>query len=140
MTLPVSMRDISQRPYHLTMERQMESSPMVLYRAWTEQFDHWLADPESVIMDGRVSTAFYSETQFEGKRHPHYGRFLRLEPDRLVELTWVTGERGTRGHETVLTVELHMSENGTLLRLTHAGFPDENSRNQHEQAWPFVLE
>ncbi|MDQ0492831.1 hypothetical protein QOZ95_000981 [Paenibacillus brasilensis] len=39
-----------------------------------------------------------------------------------------------KGHKTVLTVELKLSGNGTQLRLTHAGFPDENWRDQHEQS------
>ncbi|AET59615.1 hypothetical protein HPL003_14320 [Paenibacillus terrae HPL-003] len=140
MTLPISLPDISQRPYQLTVERQMEASPNVLYQAWTKRLDDWFAASGTVIMDARVNTAFFFETHFEGQRHPHYGRFLRLEPDRLIELTWVTGEGGTKGHETVLTVELELSGNGTQLRLTHAGFPDENSRDQHEQAWPMVLD
>jgi hypothetical protein len=36
-------------------------------------------------------------------------------------------------------VELLSRDGGTLLRLSHAGFPDEESRKRHEDAWPKVL-
>jgi uncharacterized protein YndB with AHSA1/START domain len=137
---PVAIPDLSTRPYHLKVERLMDAPPTMLFQAWTKQLDLWFAAPGSVVMQGEVNTAFFFETDFEGKRHPHYGRFLRLEQDRLIEITWVTGAGGTKGAETVVLVELEPIDTGTRLQLTHSGFLDEESRKQHEEAWPFVLE
>lgn len=140
MVEPVRVPDLSSRPYGLEVERMMAASAPVLYRAWTEQFDHWFAAPGSVLMRPAVNEPFFFETDYQGMRSPHYGRFLRLNPDQLVELTWVTGTGGTDGAETTVTVHFAPTDYGTRLSLAHAGFADEPSRDRHSQAWPMVLE
>ena len=132
--------DLSSRPFSLSVERILTTPIEVLYRAWTEKFDDWFAAPGTLLMEAKVDSPFFFETRFEGQRHPHYGRFLRLVPNELVEMTWVTGEPGTRGAETVVTAEFSPADDGTQVRITHAGHVDEESRDGHEDAWPLVLE
>lgn len=119
-------------------ERVMSSSPADLYTAWTHRFDLWFAAPGSVVMRAQVHEPFFFETDIDGTRHPHYGRFLRLEADRLVELTWVTS--GTAGVETRVLVEFEPHGDGAVLRLTHSGFTDAALADQHAAAWPLVLD
>jgi uncharacterized protein YndB with AHSA1/START domain len=132
--------DLSSRPYKAIVERTLTIDAETLFRAWTEQLDSWFAEPGTLLMKGEVDVPFYFETRFEGQRHAHYGRFLKLIPNQLVEMTWMTGSPGTKGAETVVTIEISPSGAGTHARLTHAGFMDEDSRDGHEEAWPLVLE
>jgi uncharacterized protein YndB with AHSA1/START domain len=131
--------DLSARPFSMTTERAMAATPAVLYQAWTAGFDRWFAAPGTVLMEARVNVPWFFETHYHGARHPHYGRFLRLVPDTLIETTWVT-EAGTAGSETVVTVALRPAKSGTQLHLTHAGFPTEALCQRHREAWPQVLE
>ncbi|MEU8897712.1 SRPBCC domain-containing protein [Nocardia sp. NPDC048505] len=140
MDQPVRIPDLSDRPHQLTVERVMSASPGLLYAALTQGFDIWFAAPGSVRMTPAEGEPFYFETDVEGTRHPHYGRFLRLRPERLVEFTWVTGPAGTEGAETVVGIEFVHQPRGIRLRLRHSGFPNEAALERHRAAWPAVLE
>lgn len=135
---PGRIPDLSERPYSLDVERLMSLPVHVLYRAWTEQWEQWFAAPGSLLLQGGVDTPFFFVTDYNGHFHPHYGRYLQLEPDSLIVLIWLTS--ATKGMETVVTVRLTPQEGKTLLQLDHAGFPDEASAEQHAAAWPLVLE
>jgi uncharacterized protein YndB with AHSA1/START domain len=137
--------DLSARPFSLIVDRDFAATPATLYQAWTTGFDRWFAAPGSVLMIPKVNSVFFFETEFKpedqpaAQRHPHYGRFLRLSVDQLVELTWLTGAGGTEGAETIVTVELQPTGSSTHLVLRHAGFAGEAARDRHRQAWPIVL-
>lgn len=132
--------DNSARPLTMTVERLMKSGASDIYRAWTQNFDSWFAHPGELIMTPEVDKPFFFYNRHDWGRHPHYGRFLELKINELVEMAWVTGGGGTEGAETVIRVELTGREVGTLLRLTHSGFPNEASRDGHAENWPEGLE
>src|SRR5688500_3603141 len=135
--MAIAAPDLSSRPYRLTIERTFSANPDVIFNAWTRRLDSWMAAPGTVLLTPAVDTAFYFETHHDVLRAPYYGRFLRLEPDKLLEFTWLS--IGTNGKETLITVELAPAGSGTHLRLRHDGFADEESRDDHESAWLEVL-
>ena len=129
--------DLTSRPFDLAAEHTIDVPPATVYEAWTERFDRWFAAPGATWMRAEPGAPYFFEVHAGGQRHPHHGRFLRLEPGRVVEMTWVTA--GTRGAETVLAVHLTPRDAGTHLRLTHEGFPDAEARDAHANAWPAIL-
>ncbi|MCF0050823.1 SRPBCC domain-containing protein [Dyadobacter sp. LJ53] len=131
--------ELTSRPLGLKVEKLIALPVSTVFKAWTSQIDLWFASPGSFLGKAENNTPFYFETSYQGVRHPHYGRFLTVRENEKIELTWVTGEGGTEGAETVVTVDLSGLDNGTFLSLTHAGFASESSRNNHQDAWPVVL-
>src|ERR1700722_3728864 len=75
--------------HSFTVERMMRAPSDAIFRAWTEEFDTWFAAPGSLVMRASVGEPYWFEVIHEGARHPHYGRYLALQPGRLIEQTWV---------------------------------------------------
>ena len=135
--------DLSTRPLQTTCAHTLDARPEEVYGAWTKRFDLWFAQAGTVAMVPEPGRPYFFYNRNEWGRHPHYGRFLDLVANRLVEMTWVTGNgtpEGTEGAETILRIELAPQGGATELRLTHSGFVSEKSRDAHEENWPLALE
>jgi uncharacterized protein YndB with AHSA1/START domain len=134
----INLRQTPTGAYGLETQRVMKAKPADLYRALTLEWDRWFGVRGAIEIRAGAESPFWFDAIGENERvYPHYGRFLRLEPDRGIELTWVTA--ATRGAETRLSIELAPEADGTRLDLSHTGFYDEAAMKGHEVAWPGVL-
>lgn len=131
---------MSSEPLTATAERDLALAPADVFRAFTDGIDRWFAAPGTPAMTVEEGAPFYFATEMDGVRHPHYGRFIELVPGKRVRMTWVTGDPGTMGAETVVDVEIDAAGDGSRVRVTHSGFRDEATRKGHADAWPAVLD
>lgn len=135
--------DLSMRPLHMTCEHTVGAKPSVVFAAWTSRFDCWFAQAGTVSMVPEPGRPYFFYNRDEWGRHPHYGRFLDVIENRLIEMTWMTGNgtaEGTAGAETVLRIELLPKGAATQIRLTHSGFVSEESCIGHKENWPLALQ
>ena len=134
--------DLSARPLQTTCEHTVNATPDAVYAAWTRRFDAWFAQAGTLVMVPEPGRPYFFYNRDEWGRHPHYGRFLDVVENELVEMTWMTGNgtpEGTEGAETILRIELASKGAATEVRLTHSGFVSEASRDGHEENWPLAL-
>ena len=121
-------------------ERIVPQSAGEIFDARSAHFEYWFAQDDSIHMTPEVGAPFFFETEMGGRRHAHYGRFLELVPDKLVKMTWMTGDPGTKGAETTVTMQISETADGTHIHVLHEGFYDEETAAGHGDAWPLVLE
>lgn len=86
----VAFPTLGPSPLTATTDRLFAHSPAALYRAWTTGFGLWFAQPGTLSMTPQEGCAWFFYNRDELGRHPHYGRFLQLAPDKLIETTWLT--------------------------------------------------
>ena len=131
--------DLSSYPHSMTLELQMKADAASIYDAWTRDFDLWFAQPGELIMTPEINRPFFFYNRHDWGRHAHYGRFIKLEKDQSIEMTWLT-ELGTHGAESVIRIELVPRNGGTFFKMTHSGFESEAAARAHKDNWPLALE
>lgn len=135
--------DHSSRPLKVEWHGFLKVSPDQVYEAFTSRLDLWFAQPGEMFMTPEVDRPYFFYNKREWGRHPHYGRFLMLKENQVIEMTWLTGNGeniGTEGAETTIRIELAPKDNGTFIHFTHSGFANERSRDAHQENWPLAFE
>jgi uncharacterized protein YndB with AHSA1/START domain len=108
-----------------------------------EQLKQWWWDNDSSTMeaDFRVGGAWRATGESrEGESFSVTGTYRVIDPPRVLEYTWVHrwGQLDEKT-ETIVRFELAERDGVTHLRLTHSGFTDMSSKDDHNSGWPQVL-
>ncbi|HVV85370.1 MAG TPA: SRPBCC domain-containing protein [Kofleriaceae bacterium] len=129
----------------LECSRQIPASPDEVYDVWMDPHcpgGPWFSPQNDtmkskIIFDGKVDGLFYHRVAAGGQTWIHYGLFTRLERGKVVEHTWVC--EATKGRESVVTTTFEAKDGGTLVRLVHAGVPDDDEGRQQIAGWQWIL-
>jgi len=127
-------------PFECRVPRVIKASPERVFRAWTDpaRAKGWLSNGGDLILQPQVGGLFFLDMVYGDHTYPHYGRYLKVDPSRLLEFTWVS--QGTLGKESIVRVDFEDADGGTKVTLTHSGLPDEKLKKDHEGGWIELLE
>ena len=134
--------------YALRIERIFDAPRESVFRAWTEaeqlaQWFHFTDDwkIEVVEIELRVGGGYRV-----GWRAPDGGMWYELAefreirpPERLVH-TCRVDEPGSRGDETLVTIEFHEEAGRTRVVLVQEGYHRAEQRDAHQRGWPGFLD
>lgn len=130
----------------LTIVRHFAAGPERVFAAWTEPaaLKSWFGPSDAMTIevaetDVRVGGRYRIHMQApDGEMHRVGGTYREVEPGRRLVFTWAW--ESTPERESIVTVELEPSGNGTRLTLTHEQFFDEAARDRHQQGWNGTLD
>lgn len=120
----------------LRIERTIQASPEEVYKSWMNskvKGTPWHA-ADKLIISFKKDGLFYCLANAT----PHYGRFTRIEPSRLVQHTWISPY--TEGRESVVTVSFKKIGGDTRFVLVHSDLPNSAKGRAHEAGWAHVIE
>jgi uncharacterized protein YndB with AHSA1/START domain len=123
-----------------TITRELAASPERVWAAFTDSKQYaawiWPADWETPCeIDARPGGTF--TVLSEPKGMAVVGTYTDVDPYTRLAMLWQwRGDDGT----SLVTMTFEPIETGTRFTLTHENFPDETSRDNHEQGWNDCLD
>ncbi len=126
----------------LRLTRRLKAPREAVFDAWTrpEALARWFGpegvNARKVEVDLRPGGHYSLEMhQTDGGIMPLSGVYREVRPPERLVFTWVWGQGGMAGVETVVTIELAEADGETELTLVHEGLPSEEFRGHHEMGW-----
>ena len=117
------------------------TNPDVLRRWWAAG-PTW--DTPQADVDLREGGAYRLSMRTDtGEVHTVHGKFREVRPPERLAYTWAwdegPGAAMAGSDDTLVVVEFVDDGDGTLVKLTHSGFANDQIRDMHTQGWQAVL-
>jgi len=130
----------------LTLKRHYAAPIERVYRAWTDpealklwfgpsDEGHILVSETNPTVGGRYRIVMEMPS---GEQHRLGGIYRELVPNEKLVFTWAW--ESTPERESLVTVRLKPSGDGTDMTLIHEQFFDEAARDRHQHGWTGTLE
>lgn len=132
-----------QAGHSVTLSHAIRASAEKVFEAWTrpEHLRRWScpegATLEDVEVDLTVGGRFRIKMRGpEGETYTAVGAYRMIEPPNRLVYTWDWEETEHQVGETLVEVEFRPEgEGGTLVVLTHSGFPAPEAAEGHREGW-----
>ena len=124
----------------LELTREIAAPPERVFRALTNPEDlakWWTGDVGGIsraTFDLRPGGSYRLEfSMSKGMLAVVHGVVKEVDPPKRLVMTWFSPDHPKQ--ETLLSFELEPIKKGTRLRLSHTGFTEPGSRDDHEHGW-----
>jgi len=115
-------------PYTFTLTTTIPATAQEIYNAWLDSLSHSEMTGSAAKMSGEIGEEVSAWDNYIT------GRNLELVPGERIVQSWRTSEFGEEDEDSIITVTLEETEDGTLLTLEHSNVPDEQ-RSYEEGGW-----
>jgi len=131
----------------IIVEAEFSVSPARLFQAWTTPSDikAWFGGEENRLSDAKIELRTgghweFSFAEADGEQDVLSGKYLQIEPDRLLKFSWrhtrkLAGQREESTAESIVEVTFEASAQGTYSRLVHQSVNSEGARLNIGEGW-----
>ena len=115
-------------PYEFKLIDTIPATPQEIYEAWLDSLAHSAMTGATAVMSDKVGAAV---SAWDGYIT---GRNVELVPGERIVQSWRTSKFTDAHEDSVVTVLLEETDDGTLLTLVHSNVPDDQ-RSYEEGGW-----